>query len=54
MTHDILVYLSKTVGLIWLMGLFLVVVIRVYSPSRRKAYDAAARSVLQGESGRDE
>lgn len=49
MTHDILVYLSKTVGLIWLMGLFLVVVIRAYSPSRRKAYDAAARSILPEE-----
>jgi cytochrome c oxidase cbb3-type subunit 4 len=54
MTHDILVYLSKTVGLIWLMGFFLIVVIRAYSPARRKAYDAAARSVLQGEGDPDE
>ncbi|MDK3075136.1 cbb3-type cytochrome c oxidase subunit 3 [Sedimentitalea sp. JM2-8] len=53
MTHDILVYLSKTVGLIWLMGFFLIVVIRAYSPSRRKAYDAAARSVLQDEGDGD-
>jgi cbb3-type cytochrome oxidase subunit 3 len=49
MTHDILVYLAKTVGLIWLMGFFLIVVIRAYSPSRRKAYDAAARSILPEE-----
>ena len=28
MTHDFLVYLSKTVGLIWLMGFFVIVVIR--------------------------
>lgn len=54
MTHDILVYLSKTVGLIWLMGFFLLVVIRAYGPSRRQAYDAAARSILQGEGDGDE
>ena len=46
MTHDLLVYLSKTVGLIWLMGFFLIVVIRIYSPSRRATYEAAARSIL--------
>ena len=54
MTHDMLVYLSKTVGLIWLMGFFLIVVIRAYSPSRRKAFDAAALSVLPSEEGGDE
>ena len=54
MTHDILVYLSKTVGLIWLMGFFLIVVIRAYSPSRRKPFDAAALSVLPSEEGGDE
>ena len=54
MTHDFLVYLSKTVGLIWLMGFFLIVVIRAYSPSRRKAFDAAALSVLPSEEGGDE
>ena len=54
MTHDMLVYLSKTVGLIWLMGFFLVVVIRTYSPSRRRGYDAVARSILQGEGNGDE
>ena len=47
MSHDVLVYLAKTVGLIWLMGFFLVVVIRVDSPSRRRAYDRAARSILE-------
>ena len=47
MTHDMLVYLSKTVGLVWLAGFFAIVVIRAYSPSRRTAYDAAARSVLR-------
>lgn len=51
MTHDVLVYLSKTVGLIWLMGFFLIVVIRAYSPSRRAAQERAARSVLAEEDG---
>ncbi|PWE31258.1 CcoQ/FixQ family Cbb3-type cytochrome c oxidase assembly chaperone [Maritimibacter sp. 55A14] len=46
MTHDLLVYLSKTVGLIWLMGIFVIAVIRAYSPSRRAAHDRAARSIL--------
>lgn len=46
MTHDIAVYLSKTLGLIWLMGFFVIVVIRAYNPSRRQAHDAAARSIL--------
>ncbi|GHF74034.1 cbb3-type cytochrome oxidase subunit 3 [Seohaeicola zhoushanensis] len=48
MTHDLLVYLSKTLGLIWLMGFFAIVVIRAYSPARRAAHEAAARSVLAG------
>lgn len=46
MWHNSLVYLAKTVGLIWLMGFFLIVVIRAYSPSRRAAQEAAARSIL--------
>ncbi len=51
MTHDLLVYLSKTVGLIWLMGFFVIVVIWAYNPSRRGAYDAAARSILEKQDG---
>ncbi|MEZ5812803.1 MAG: cbb3-type cytochrome c oxidase subunit 3 [Rhizobiaceae bacterium] len=47
MTHEILVYLSKTVGLIWLVGFFVIVVIRAYSPSRREAHESAARSILR-------
>lgn len=46
MNHDLLVYLAKTVGLIWLMGFFVIVVIRAYSPSRRAAHEAIARSIL--------
>ena len=51
MTHDLLVYLSKTVGLIWLVGFFVIVVIRTYSPTRRSAHDRAARSILDEEGG---
>lgn len=53
MTHDLLVYLAKTIGLIWLMGFFIIVVIRAYSPSRRAAHERAARSIL-GESHGDD
>lgn len=53
MTHDLLVYLSKSVGLLWLMGFFLIVVIRAYSPSRRAAQERVARSILEGQARHD-
>ncbi|MBS0564850.1 MAG: cbb3-type cytochrome c oxidase subunit 3 [Proteobacteria bacterium] len=46
MSHELLVYLAKTFGLIWMMGFFLIVVVRTYAPSRRAAMDRAARSIL--------
>ncbi len=46
MTHETLVFIAKTFGLIWMMGFFLIVVIRAYSPGRRAAHDRAARSIL--------
>ncbi|MCA0424648.1 MAG: cbb3-type cytochrome c oxidase subunit 3 [Proteobacteria bacterium] len=54
MMHDTLIYLAKTVGLAWLMGFFLIVVIRAYNPARRAAYEAAARSILPDEGRRHE
>ncbi|MFV0332605.1 MAG: CcoQ/FixQ family Cbb3-type cytochrome c oxidase assembly chaperone [Tropicimonas sp.] len=51
MSHELLLYLSKTVGLIWLMGFFVIVVIRACNPSRRAAQEAAARSILQDGEG---
>jgi cytochrome c oxidase cbb3-type subunit 4 len=45
-SHDLLVYLAKTVGLVWMMGFFLVVVVRTYSPGRRAGYERVARSIL--------
>ncbi|MEI2806120.1 cbb3-type cytochrome oxidase subunit 3 [Albidovulum sp.] len=46
MSHDLLVYIAKTFGLLWMMGFFLVVLIRTYAPSRRAAHDRAAHSIL--------
>jgi cytochrome c oxidase cbb3-type subunit 4 len=52
MSHDLLVYLAKTLGLVWLLGFFVIVVIRAYHPARRAAHERAARSIL--EDGRDD
>ncbi|HQU68059.1 MAG TPA: cbb3-type cytochrome c oxidase subunit 3 [Albidovulum sp.] len=46
MPHDLLVYVAKVFGPIWMMGFFLIVLIRTYSPRRREGYDRAARSIL--------
>lgn len=46
MSHDTLVYIAKTVGLIWLMGFFVIVVVLAYRPSARADHDRAARSIL--------
>ncbi len=48
MTHDILVFLAKTFGLLWMMGFFAVVVVLAYRPSRKAAYERAARSIIGG------
>ncbi len=45
-SHDDLVFLAKTAGLIWMMGFFVIVVVLAYRPSRRAAMDRAARSIL--------
>ena len=54
MTHDMLVYIAKTFGLLWMMGFFLIVVVLAYRPSRRAAHERAARSILadNGAAGR--
>ena len=46
MSHDSLVYIAKTFGLIWLMGFFLIVVVLAYRPSARAGQERAARSIL--------
>ncbi len=47
MTHETLVLLAKTFGPIWMMGFFLIVVIRAYAPSRRADHERVARSILK-------
>lgn len=49
MSHETYVLIAKTVGLAYLMIFFLIVVIKTYQPSRKKAADHAARSILTGE-----
>ncbi len=46
MTHETMVFIAKTFGLIWMMGFFVIVVIRAYNPRARAAQDHAARSIL--------
>ncbi|PKP78240.1 MAG: CcoQ/FixQ family Cbb3-type cytochrome c oxidase assembly chaperone [Alphaproteobacteria bacterium HGW-Alphaproteobacteria-3] len=46
MSHDALVFIAKTFGLIWMMGFFLIVVVLAYRPRARAAQEHAARSIL--------
>lgn len=48
MTHDAVLVFSKTWGAIYLMTVFFATVLWVYWPSRRKIYDYAAQSPLDG------
>lgn len=45
-THETLVFIAKTVGLLWMMGFFIIVLILTYRPSRKAAHERAARSIL--------
>jgi len=47
--HDTLVWLSKSLGLFYLLGLSLAVVVYVYWPSNTKQFDDAAESILRDE-----
>ncbi|WP_272002373.1 cbb3-type cytochrome oxidase subunit 3 [Roseovarius sp. ZX-A-9] len=53
MTYETLAFLAKTFGPIWMMGFFLIVVIRAYSPKRRAAHERAARSILKEQAPED-
>ncbi|MFC2967947.1 cbb3-type cytochrome c oxidase subunit 3 [Acidimangrovimonas pyrenivorans] len=46
MTHETLVYIAKTFGLLWMMAFFVVVLLRAYRPGARARHDRAARSIL--------
>jgi cytochrome c oxidase cbb3-type subunit 4 len=49
MSHDFALFLAKTVGLFYLMGFFILIVIHTYRPSRKAKADEAARSILTAE-----
>ena len=47
--HDDLVWLAKSAGLFYLIGLSLIVLAYVYWPSNKKRFEQAAASVLNEE-----
>ena len=49
MSHDFALFLAKTVGLFYLMGFFILIVIHTYRPSRKALADRAAQSILAAE-----
>ena len=47
--HDTLVWFSKSVGLFYLIGLSVAVLVYVYLPPNKKTFDRAAKSIIDGE-----
>jgi cytochrome c oxidase cbb3-type subunit IV len=47
--HDLLVEISKSFGLFYLMALSVAVLVYVFWPSNKPRFDNAARSILDGE-----
>ena len=47
MLHDDLVWLAKSAGLFYLVGLSILIVAWVYWPSNKKRYEQAAAAILQ-------
>jgi cytochrome c oxidase cbb3-type subunit 4 len=47
--HDTLLWLSKSFGLFYLIGLSLLVVIYAYWPSNKEPFEQAAQSILHDE-----
>lgn len=48
-SHDTLVYFSKSWGLFYLIALSVAVVIYAFWPSRKKTFERAARQILDDE-----
>lgn len=46
MSHDTLVFLAKTLGPLWMMAILVIATVLAYRPSRKAAYERAARSIL--------
>lgn len=49
LNHDTLVFLSKTLGLFYLIALSIGVLIYAYWPRNKTRFDAAARAILNEE-----
>jgi cytochrome c oxidase cbb3-type subunit 4 len=49
LSYEDLVWLSKTFGLFYMIGLSTIVLLYVYWPSNRKEFDRAAESILEGD-----
>ena len=47
--HDTLVWLSKSIGLFYLLILSAAVVAYAYWPANRKSFERAAKSIIEGE-----
>ncbi|WBU53999.1 cbb3-type cytochrome c oxidase subunit 3 [Paracoccus sp. SCSIO 75233] len=50
-THDLLVGLAKSLGLFYLMAMFIAAAIYAFWPSLQGRFDRAANSVLDDEDG---
>ena len=48
-SHDSLVYFSKSWGLFYLIALSVAVVVYAFWPSKRKTFERAARQILDDE-----
>jgi cytochrome c oxidase cbb3-type subunit 4 len=48
-THDTLVWFSKSYGLFYFVGLSVAIVIYAYWPSNKRRFDQAADSILHDE-----
>jgi cytochrome c oxidase cbb3-type subunit 4 len=47
--HDVLVWISKSYGLFYLLALSAAVLAYVYWPANKKTFDRAAKSIVEGE-----
>ncbi|MBV8169509.1 MAG: cbb3-type cytochrome c oxidase subunit 3 [Alphaproteobacteria bacterium] len=52
--HHTLVWFSKSVGLLYLIGLSIAVVAYVYWPSNKQRFERAATTALRDEAGGDQ
>ena len=49
LSHDSLVYFSKSWGLFYLIALSIAVVVYAFWPSKRKTFERAARQIIDDE-----